>query len=396
VGPWAVEEEISRRDKSAIRQKLLDALRSQLEQMGGVWLCVSAYPFPYRSAMNFRFDYDEYHAAGFGSALRATVGNEDCTSHFVCASAFAEQPDALLRLRGLDIGAHGQWHHTYRTKEENLANVSRGIQALRESGIEARGFAAPHGRFNAELLAALDELGVTHSSEFGLAYDDLPFFPNESHVLQIPVHPVCLELFVESARRRAHADDPMAIDRAVAEGIGYFQETALRKYRAGEPLFFYGHPVGPWGEQPHVLSAILAAVASCQSLWRVTMTEFGAWWRVRGGLRIRVARDGEQYAVTAEHPPADYPITVELWRGRHVARMRLEHPALRFSPAALAYETRTAAAGVRPARVERPHGLRSHLRRLIDWEKVTPVDQIAPLNWRNIAKRALRRWRQSR
>ncbi len=69
---------------------------------------------------------------------------------------------------------------------------------LRSAGIEPSGFVAPHGRFNRTLLIALEMLGVTHSSEFGLAYDELPFAVGSGAVLQIPIHPVCLEIFLEA------------------------------------------------------------------------------------------------------------------------------------------------------------------------------------------------------
>ncbi len=77
-------------------------------------------------------------------------------------------------LRGFDVGSHGYRHHTYHFAKDNLANVRRGIGVLRQAGLEPSGYAAPHGRFNRGLLAGLEELGVTHSSEFALAYDELP------------------------------------------------------------------------------------------------------------------------------------------------------------------------------------------------------------------------------
>jgi hypothetical protein len=97
--------------------------------------------------------------------------------------------------------------------------------------------------------------------------------------------------------------------------------------------------------------------------------------------------------VHTELKAADYPLGIEFGRGRHVARIPLDGPLLRFSPAALAYESRAVEPGLRPVRVDRPQGLRAHLKRIIDWELVTPVEEIAPINWRNLAKRTLRRLR---
>jgi hypothetical protein len=397
VGGQVLREEIARVDKRLVRKRLLGQLCEEIERLGGVWLCVSAYPFPYRSALNFRIDYDEFQPAGFEATLRAVAGNEDCTTHFVCGSTFAPYGEALARLRGLDVGAHGYWHHTYRTAEENRRNIRRGIDTLRESGLEPSGFVAPHGRFHPALLTALEQLGITHSSEFGLAYDELPFFPENGHVLQIPIHPVCLELFIEAVKRAAPAAtqglplDPAACQQAVANALDYFADTAQEKYRAGEPLFFYGHPTGPWSSDPHVLERLLSTAASFGALWRTTLTEFGAWWRVRGGVRLSVTRQGEELVVTTPNAPSDYQIGIEYHRGRHVARMPLAERVVRFSPVALAYETRAVQSGIRPVRIDGGHGLRDRFKRLIDWERVTPVAEIAPNNWRNWTKRALRR-----
>lgn len=391
IGLYAVREEITRFDKHAIRQRLLGQLREVLEGLGGVWLRVAAYPFPYRSALNFRVDYDEYQPAGFAATMRAVNRRANCTTHFVCASTFAPHPEALAQLEGLDVGSHGYWHHTYRSEQENFCNIRRGVETLRACGFTPSGFAAPHGRTGAALLAALENLGIAYSSEFGLAYDELPFFPAGSHVLQIPVHPLCPELFVDAAQRTG-AD----LDAAVATALDHFQHTAREKYRAGEPLFFYGHPTGPWSAEMHPLDALAAVAADCGALWPVTLSQFGAWWRVRSGVRLRATREGEEIAVSSPGPRPEYPLAIELCRGQHVARMPLGETALRFSPAALAYEPRPApSAGFAPRR-DRPHDFRERFKRWIDWERTTPLAEIPTSDWRNLIKRTLRRLRPER
>jgi hypothetical protein len=266
------------------------------------------------------------------------------------------------------------------------------METLRAFGIEPSGFAAPHGRFNRGLLSALDELGVRHSSEFGLAYDDLPFVPYGSSVLQIPVHPVSLGIFLEAVAaegpRRASATR-----QAVRTAVDYFRETTRSKYRAGEPVFFYGHPTGRLGRYPEVLRAVFETADSFGAIWRTTLSEFVAWWHYRAAVDLRVVRHGESVLVSTDRPAERYPLGVEYWRGRHVARMRLDGQVLRFLPSALAYENRGPRPAVRPVRIDRPEGLRGWFRRLIDWERETPVKEIAKGSVRNWAKRTMRRLR---
>ncbi len=417
IGELSITEEIAVIDKRAARRELLDALRLRIEEQGGVWIRLAAFPFPYRSAFNFRLDYDHYHPDDFSSTLEAIAGNESATSHYVNGSAFASSGGALARLRGLDVGSHGFWHHTYRTVEENLRNLGRGIEILRSAGIEPSGFVAPHGRFNRSLLIALETLGVTHSSEFGLAYDELPFAVGSGAVLQIPIHPLCLEVFLEAAAASTppwrpglttapvspggHAGCALAPpaqrpgitrDDAVRLAIDYYRELIRLRCRAGEPVFLYGHPTGRRGRQTDVLPAILESVSSSAAIWRTTLGRFQAWWRARASVRLSAVQQGERLVVAAARSAPGWRLGIEYLRGSRVALMPLEGETVSFAPNALAYESRETSRGILPTRVQRVEGFRGRVRRWIDWELVTPVDQIGAGNWQNWTKRTLRRW----
>ena len=390
IAGLTIAEEIAQVDRRAVRRRIVGALRETIERAGGIWLCVAPFPFPYRSAVNFRIDYDQYDPHDFNATLRAIAGNEQATSHFVNAAAYVRRDDALARLRGLDVGSHGYRHHTYRTAEENLVNVRRGIRALQVFGIEPSGFVAPGGRFHRELLTALETLEVGHSSEFGLAYDELPLFPQGSRVLQIPVHPVCLGIFLEAVQGQGPRRDS-ATRQIVRSAIEYFSETARTKYRAGEPMFFYGHPTGRLGRYPEVLRTVFETAGGFGTVWKTTLSEFAAWWRTRAEIQLSVVRRGKKFTVTAGRLPTDYPMAIDYWRGPHVARMPLGRNMLRFSPSALAYENRMARPKVHPVRIDRAEGLRGRIRRWIDWERETPIEEIPTGNWRNWTKRTLRR-----
>jgi len=395
IGEWTVSEEMARTDRRAVRRSVLEELRDAVEDAGGIWLCVSAYPFPYRSAMNFRIDHDEFDADDFASTLRAIRGHEDCTSHFVNGAGHESAGVIWERLRGLDVGSHGYWHHTYRTVEENVRNIRRGIEVIRRAGIEPRGFVAPHGRFSAALQAALVELEISHSGEFGLAYDELPFCLAPGSPLQIPVHPVCLGLFLEAAQRcsgGSPAQLEAARHAAAAAAADYFERLVHARYQAGEPVFLYGHPTGRLGRYPGVLSRALQAADSLPALWKTTQSRWAAWWQARRQLRLKVTEDRGQFVVTADDRPAHWAFAIEYWRGPHVALMPLNQPVVRFLPAALAYERRPREQLSRPAPVARVEGLKAHLRRAIDWERVTPLAEIGASGWRNHLKRTLRKW----
>jgi hypothetical protein len=394
IGEWTVSEEIARVHRREVRRTVLGELRDLIEEAGGIWLCVSAYPFPYRSAFNFRIDHDDFDPRDFDATLRAIAGHEDCTSHFVNASGHESAGESWARLRGLDVGSHGYWHHTYRTVEENVRNMARGIEVIRRQGIEPCGFVAPHGRFSAELHAALVELGIPYSGEFALAYDELPFCPVPGGPLQVPVHPVCLGLFLEAADRQGgpSASAGELRWRAAGAAADYFDRLIHARYRAGEPAFLYGHPQDRLGRYPSVLRRALRAAESLSAMWKTTQANWVAWWEARRRLRLTATEDDGRLVVTVDERPGGWDFGVEYWRDAIVAPMRLEGPVVRVSPAALVYERRPAERLARPMRADGAEGLKTHVRRAIDWERVTPVDEIGTSGWRNRVKRTLRKW----
>lgn len=389
IGGFSVTETVARIDKRQVRRGLLARLRRAIEGAGGIWLRTAAFPYPYRSVFNFRIDHDDYHAADFDATLKALAGCEAATTHFVTAAGFQQFPAALARLRGMDIGSHGYWHHTYKTAEENIRNIFRGIEALQTAGIEPFGFAAPHGRFNGGLLAALAALGIPYSSEFGLAYDETPFFLDGGRLLQIPIHPICLGVVLEAAVRRPGPADRSG--EAVRATLGHWEQHARTCSQAGEPVFLYGHPTGRLGRYPEVLRRALQIASGLNATWKTNFRELHAWWRARAGARLSVRQDVDGFTVVADSLAAPYRLGIEYWQGEEVAVIPMDGPRLRFSPAALNYEQPATPATVRPVGIDRPEGLRGRIRRWIDWERVTPVDEIPWDNWQNVTKRTLRR-----
>jgi hypothetical protein len=385
----SVRETVARVDRAAVRQRLLTDLRTLLEAAGGMWLRISPYPYPYRTAFNLRLDHDQYDAGDLEATLEAVEGHEHAVSHYVCAATHTGKADMLARLKGAHVGSHGWWHHTYREPSDNLSNVRRGIDSLRSWGFEPVGFAAPHGRFHRGLLTALDELDVTHSSEFSLAYDDVPFFPRQSNVLQIPIHPICLGLCLDAARRMPGR--PISDDMAAELVVQHWLSLAAEKHRAGEPIFFYGHPDGRLGRFPHVLEQLLAAIDQLAAVWQTTLSTFEKWWRARSAVRLRVVQRNDCLEMVAEGLPPSYRCAIDYVRGREVATIELAQATTWLSSEALPWRQQGTARTIRSSRLKCSTGLRVGLHRYLDWEKVTPIDQISAQTWRGWAKRTLRR-----
>lgn len=384
-------EQIGRVDRRQVRRRIISRLRERIEQAGGVWMTLAPYPFPYRSAVNFRIDHDGYHGDDFRNMLAAIRDHTEATSHYVSGAVCASHPEALRQLAGLDVGSRGYRRRVYHTEAENYDNVMQGIAALQHHGLTPSGFSAPEGMYRRALAAAVQRLGIGHSSEIRLAYDDWPFWPDGSSVLQIPAHPVSLGLFLGTVRgqgvRRA-----AAAQQAVRAATDYFRQVARAKYHAGEPVFFRGHPTGRLGHYPQVLRAVFDTAGSFAAVWPTTLTEFAEWWRARAEVRLRIESQGEQFAVLAEGAVQGWPLAIEYWRGPRVARLPLAGAVTRFAPGALAYENRSRRPMIQPVRLDGSHALGYHVRRLFDWERAASDDDPSPGAWRRWAASALRRF----
>ena len=390
LGPLLATEEVARANKREARRRLMRGLQTAVEAAGGVWLRLAPFPHPYRAAFNFRFDHDEYVPGDLATVLQAIAGHEGATTHYICASTHFGQPEAMSRLRGLDVGSHGWWHHTYRDSEDNWVNIRRGIDALTEAGLAPQGFAAPHGRWNRGLSAALDALGISHSSEFGFAYDDWPCEPAAGGPLQLPIHPVCLGIALEAARRQSPHLPPQEAADALSE---HFRRVIAGRHRAGEPVFLYGHPDGRLGRHPSVLRETLAAASALPDVWKTTHTQFAAWWRSRLLAQVTVERQGEELLVAVANAPEDHTLALQCFRGDRLATVPLNRSTLRFQPAALAYEERPDDDSPPGIPIHEIPGLRQRVRRLLDWERVTPVSELRGRTVRGWLKKSLRRWR---
>jgi hypothetical protein len=387
VGRWILTERVGRVAKAAVRRKLLGRLRQAITKAGGLWARLAPYPFPYRSAFNFRADLDEPVAEDYARFARARRRLADCSTHFVSTYAYGNQPRVLDDLLRFDTQSHGHYHVVYRDAEANRRNLDRAHRILQEAGFELSGFAAPHGRWNAGLDDVLEGFGYQYSSDFQLGYDDFPYFPwrgdRFSHVLQVPIHPICEGLFLDAG---------VGDGRVIADHLA---GVVRARIDAGEPAFVYGHPERRLARFPVILSTLADAVSGDWLLWRVTLTEFARWWRWRGERRwsILPKADG-RLEVQFEDWDASYPIALEIQRGSHVSTVPIRGPRRPLRLDVLAYERRERRVDLpSPVPASQAPSLKAVVRSALDWETVTPLHDLPANTLADRVKKSLRWWR---
>jgi hypothetical protein len=389
VRKWRVSERVARYPKAWIRRRLISRIRDRVLACRGVWLRLASFPYPYRSAFHFRVDLDEqapedYHPFALTRSLL-----EDCCTHFVCTHAYENEPEVLRDLHRYDTQSHGHFHHVYRDARANLSNLERADRVLRDAGFAPRGFAAPHGRWSPGLDDGLEALGYEYSSDFQLDYDNLPFFPWKagrfSKVLQIPVHPVCEGLFLEAGLRDG---------TSVAD---YLRRVVEAKFREGEPAFIYGHPEGRLAKMPEILIAIQRLLLKQSLVWRVTMSEMARWWRWRARRRFMVLqRESASVEIQCDEWDMEYPLAMEIHRGSFRCSVPLRSPLTLINLDELAYERMDSSENPRLAAplldLRRP-GLKAAIREALDWETVTPLEDLSTATLQEALKKGLRWWK---
>ena len=390
LGGVTLRERVTRFPKAEIRRRMIDRLRTKVLRAGGLWARLAPFPSPYRSAFNFRADLDEPCPDDYRRYAVARRPIDDCSTHFISTSAYGDFPEILADLRYLDPQSHGHHHYIYRNRAANSCNLVKANEILRAAEIVPVGFASPEGRWNPGLDAILEESCYEYASDFAVGHDDWPFFPRvdgrTSRVLQVPVHPICEGLFLD-----AGVTDPSGI-------AAYFTGVLRAKVAAGEPAFLYGHPERRLGRMPEVVDAIAREVGQLDRVWRVTLTEFARWWRWRAAQRWSLTETQPgRYRVQIRPSDRRYPLTIVIERGADFARWDVEGDETAFDLDSLRFERRPDPFELpTPRPMSSPASLRRFARSALDWETITPVDELpedTPPAW---LKKRLRRFREAR
>jgi len=271
-------EIVSAVDKAAVRAKILHGIRENLAGIGLPYIRLSYYPAGYRTVCAFRVDCDDADAGSFRHLLSIAAKYNLPLSWYAHVSAQESYLDELAAVRSLghDVQLHCYVHETFGTCGENMENFGKGRDLMVAAGIPVTGFVSPFGKWNPSLDKVLEQLGFSYSSEFALAYDDLPFHPiydnHRSRVLQVPIHPVC----IGSLRKAGFTPDEMK---------AYFDGIIRYKYDRGLPVLLYGHPRYEIDGYPEVAGHLFSAMSALKDAWVTTFTGFAAWWQYRLGVK---------------------------------------------------------------------------------------------------------------
>jgi peptidoglycan/xylan/chitin deacetylase (PgdA/CDA1 family) len=272
-------EFVSSVSKGEIRKLFFNALREIYFWQGIEYQHIWYYPKGFYSAFIFRLDTDFAKAKEIEKTYQILKETKINATWFINAK---EHKDLIpffaeLKKEGEDIQLHCFVHNLFPDYQRNYENIKKGKEILEKGGIEVKGFASPFGFFNQSLYSVLTDLDFSFSSEFGLSYDDFPFYPRikgkEFPVLQIPIHPICFGRLLEAKFE-------------IKEILEYYQNYIDWRYNNFLPIFLYDHPHRV-SQFPELFQKIINYAKSKEGIWLTTMAEFAQWWkeRERGGER---------------------------------------------------------------------------------------------------------------
>ncbi len=266
---------------------------------------VSLYPFPdgEPSLFNLRIDTD------FADQQHISDLYNLCGEHNIPATWFVETGSAKGRLKQFaemknqEIGLHCFQHKVFEDYRESEADIKQGKSLLTNEQIITTGYAAPFGEWNPQLARAVENSGFHYSTEFGLDYDDYPFYPwlgdHFSSLLQVPVHPISAGRLMNAR----HNEEEMK---------NYFTKVLERNLAHRLPLFIYEHPSSA---NLDVLNWIIKWIKEHQ-IPTVSLGAYVEWWQNRSNINWSAEYSNEVLSVREDRKNNGIWLSVKDSQGR--------------------------------------------------------------------------------
>jgi len=394
-GQQTVFEETARYPKKLLRDFLWEKILHAFKRQGLFCPRKAFYPHGIRTVFSFRVDADEYHSGEFSNFFEAAKSHARAISLFISMANYDTVPQEIVRCykAGFDVHSHAYTHFTYASYEQNRRNILKATQRLEKLGVPKIGFASPYGRWSPALQRVLEEMRFQFSSEFSFDHDDLPLYPvlngRRSNVLQVPVHPIGLGVYMQS-RRFYDA----------AEVQHYYERWWAKKYDSGEPCIFYDHPTQWLGVYPEFIDVLFSMAKARKNVWFANMSDFSSWWKQRAARAVHCSQGQNGFLCMETETATTHfgDLGLEIFHAHKDMKteIKLEQGIREVPSASLHWETAPTSAGEFPiGRVYREKDpariLKNRVKKWLDWEKSTPVDEIVRESIPSVLKSTLRR-----
>ncbi|MEL6821616.1 MAG: polysaccharide deacetylase family protein, partial [Calditrichota bacterium] len=240
---------------------------------------------------------------------------------FVEVKSRKERLDIFRDMENQEIALHCFNHRLSRSRAQQSRDIMEALRYMKLADLHPKGYAAPYGEWRHWLPELLRDFGFEYSSEFGLAYDALPFFPPgnrfESLPPQIPIHPI-------SVNRLKHAR------HTPSQMTAYYLDVLYRNSQNFLPTFLYHHPGQGY---LNVWETIFRNVRE-KEIPVMSMGDYAAWWKRRTLLNWSAEWVDNKIRLSCEDPVEDVCVCA-YWPGeqfelrsfnRNIESVKIKNP----------------------------------------------------------------------
>jgi hypothetical protein len=282
--------------ESLTARAFLDQLKAAVERVGGAWVRIADYPFPFQSVISIGIQHVSEDLADFAGIAAALPRS---ATHFVSSRLRADRLAQLAEVGKPDLG----WQIAPDERNDSARRTLSHWTTRRERFAEAN----------------LHPEGVSVDGEWEQA-------PSTTKLLELGLRYSCHQ-------------SPGIACRAVSRSRGGVESTWIRfstlalptpdrflewvgeHYQSGCPLFLTTNT-----ERLHLVQELLGLSSDaqrCSLMWQTSFGSFARWWALRRQLKLRAWRTGTGHEIHATGDFGKFAWAVEIWRGQHRATLPL-------------------------------------------------------------------------
>jgi hypothetical protein len=282
--------------ESVTARAFLEQLKQAVETLGGAWVRIADYPFPYQSAISIGIQHVSEEPADFASIAAALPRQ---ATHFVSSRLRADRLADLAQAGQPDLG----WQITADDRESSprrtLSHWTTRRQRFADAHLSPAGLAVDGEWGNAPGTKKLLELGLRYSCH------------------QSPG----IACRADSRSRRSSETPWIRFSTLALPPQERFLEWVGEHYQSGCPLF-----LATTTERLHLVQELLRLSSDaqrCSLMWQTSFGSFARWWVLRRQFQLRVWRTDVGHEIHASGDFGRFAWGVEIWRGQHRATLPL-------------------------------------------------------------------------
>ena len=296
--------------ESSLARPFLEQLKLTLEELGGAWVRVADYPFPFQSVISVGIRHVSDELADFASIAAALPGQ---ATHFVSSRLRSDRLQFLSEAGEIDLAWQIESDERNASARRTLSHWTTRRMRFRDAFLHPQGILVEGEWKDPPSSRKLRELGFDYSC-------------HESPGV------ACRAL---ARPRGVFEPDWIRFNTLALPPQLHFVDWIGRHYQSGCPLFLTASTNRL--DLVRELMELSADARRCTLMWRASFGLFARWWRLRQGVKLSVWRREHGYEIHAGGEFGSFAWGIEIWRGQHHATLPLRQTEMVVADNGLVY-----------------------------------------------------------